>query len=291
MLGRGSGRAPLTARRAFTGRRPAAYRPGAGDCGRTPPAARRPRVAGLALTMLVLPGALLTGCAAGGTVPRPAARESGAGAARTPASATPASTPASGPTPARRRRPSPSVLPVAPRAGRHPQTRASPSAHTAAFHAAMTDLWAAVRTGKARFGRPAFFPLPAYAQVKAIPFPAADWHNRLYADFRLDVAAAHRLLGQTARNAALVRVIVPAAQAAWIVPGVCANSVGYWHVAGARVVYRVHRRTRSFGIASLISWRGVWYVVHFGAVLRNAAVGEVDQPATGPGVPGPPGGC
>ena len=155
----------------------------------------------------------------------------------------------------------------------------------------MTDLWAAVRTGKARFGRPAFFPLPGYAQVKAISFPSADWHNRLYADFRLDVAAAHHLLGAAAKRAALVRVVVPAAQAGWIMPGVCYNSVGYWHVAGARVVYRAAGRTRSFGIASLISWRGVWYVVHFGAVLRSAAVGVVDQPAAGAGVTGPPGGC
>lgn len=155
----------------------------------------------------------------------------------------------------------------------------------------MTDLWLAVRSGRPRFGRPAFFPLAAYRQVKAIPFPAADWHNRLYADFRLDVAAAHSLLGRRARKARLVRVIVPAAEASWINPGVCANSIGYWHVSGPRVVYRAGGRTRSFGIASLISWRGVWYVVHLGAVLRNSAVGLVDQPAAGPGVPGPPGGC
>jgi hypothetical protein len=48
---------------------------------------------------------------------------------------------------------------------------------------------------------------------------------------------------------------------------------------------------RSIGIASLISWRGRWYVVHFGAVLRTGATGLVDQPAAGPGVPGPAGGC
>lgn len=155
----------------------------------------------------------------------------------------------------------------------------------------MTDLWLAVRTGRPRFGRPAFFPLAAYRQVKAIPFPAADWHNRLYADFRLDVVAAHNLLGAAAKKARLVRVIVPAAEASWIGPGACYNSVGYWHVAGPRVIYRVHGHTRSFGIASLISWRGRWYVVHFGAVLRNAAAGEVDQPAAGSGLPGPPGGC
>ena len=155
----------------------------------------------------------------------------------------------------------------------------------------MTDLWAAVRTGKPRFGRPAFFPLAAYTQVKAIPYPAADWHNRLYADFRLDVAAAHDLLGAAASRARLVRVIVPAGEAGWIPPGACYNSVGYWHVEGARVLYRERGRLRSFGIASLISWRGAWYVVHFGAVLRSGAVGEVDDPAAGTGAVGSPGGC
>lgn len=155
----------------------------------------------------------------------------------------------------------------------------------------MTDLWMAVRTGKPRYGRPAFFPLAAYTQVKAIPAPAADWHNRLFGEFRLDVAAAHALLGKNAKSARLVRIIVPAAEASWITPGSCDNSIGYWHVAGPRVVYRAGGRIRSFGIASLISWRGVWYVVHLGAVLRNSAAGVVDQPAAGTGVSGPPGGC
>ncbi|MFZ0189616.1 MAG: hypothetical protein WAL72_22035 [Streptosporangiaceae bacterium] len=41
--------------------------------------------------------------------------------------------------------------------------------------------------------------------------------------------------------------------APWLDPGVCANSLGYWHVPGARVVYREHGQERSFGIASLIS--------------------------------------
>src|SRR5258708_39891363 len=138
---------------------------------------------------------------------------------------------------------------------------------------------------------PAFSPLSAYRQAKAIADPTADWHDRLVADFRLDVRAAHALLGRRARRARLVRVIVPSAQASWINPGVCANGVGYWHVAGARVLYRQPGQLRSFGIASLISGRGRWYVVPFGAVLRNPAAGVVDQPALGPGIPGPPGGC
>ena len=172
-----------------------------------------------------------------------------------------------------------------------PQTRVLPSATTAAFRAEMIDLWAAVVSGKPAYGMRAFFPLGAYRQVKAIADPASDWHTRLVADFVLDVKAAHGLLGHAARGARLVRVIVPEPQASWINPGVCLNGVGYWHVAGARIVYRVHHQLRSIGIASLISWRGRWYVVHFGAVLRSSAAGVVDQPADGAGVTGPPGGC
>ena len=180
-------------------------------------------------------------------------------------------------------------VPVA-RAGLH-QTRNRPAANGPVFHAEMTDLWAAVATGRPKLGLPAFFPLVAYKQVKAIPDPAVDWQNRLVAEFNLDVAAAHELIGRHARHAALLRVIVPEAQASWIDPGVCDNGVGYWHVAGARLVYRVGGQERSIGIASLISWRGRWYVVHFGAVLRTTSGGVVDQPALGPGTPGPPGGC
>ena len=181
----------------------------------------------------------------------------------------------------------PTLLPAPLPPGSLPQTRALPSAGTRVFHAEMTDLWAAVVTGKARLATQAFFPLAAYTQVKAIADPAADWHSRLFGDFRLDVAAAHRYLGRGAAHTRLLRVIVPSAGAAWINPGVCYNSVGYWHVGGARLVYREHGQVRSIGIASLISWRGRWYVVHFGAVLRTGASGVVDQPAAGPVSPAP----
>jgi hypothetical protein len=107
------------------------------------------------------------------------------------------------------------------------------------------DLWLAVTTGKPSLALPAFFPLAAYQQVKAIYDPAADWHGRLWYDFTLDVGAAHRLVDPDAR---LVRVIVPVSDAAWVDPGVCANSLGYWHVSGARVVYREHGQERSFGV-------------------------------------------
>jgi hypothetical protein len=184
--------------------------------------------------------------------------------------------------------PAPSALPVAPGAGALSQTSALPHTNDTEFRNAMADLWLAVTTGKASFALPAFFPLAAYQKLKAIPYPTSDWQYRLWADFTADVSAAHQVVGGGAR---FVRVIVPTDDALWIPPGVCANSIGYWHVPGARVVYRQGGRERSFGIASLISWRGVWYVVHFGAVLRGSVTGIVDDPVTGPGTPGPPGGC
>jgi hypothetical protein len=185
----------------------------------------------------------------------------------------------------------PTVTPVPPPPGQLKQTRTLPSPHTRVFRAEMTDLWAAVVTGRASLAAQSFFPLAAYTQVKAIADPSADWRSRLFGEFRLDVAAAHHFLGRGARYDTLVRVVVPAAGAAWISPGVCYNAVGYWHVGGARLVYRHRGQLRSIGIASLISWRGRWYVVHFGAVLRAGPGGVVDAPATGPGVAGPAGGC
>jgi hypothetical protein len=238
------------------------------------------------LAAALITAALLAGCGAGPPGPSPStARPS---ATRTGPPPTQPAKPAGSVTPQASVAKSPASLPVAPGAGALPQTRAFPSTNSAAFRNAMTDLWLAVTTGNPRFGLPAFVPEAAYKQVKAIPYPGPDWQDRLWYDFALDVGAAH---GLVTRGAGLVRVIVPASEAAWVYPGACYNTIGYWHVGGARVVYTEHGQERSFGIASLISWRGVWYVVHFGEVLRPVVTGVVDQPAVGPGIPGPPGGC
>ena len=232
------------------------------------------------LAAAVIAAVLLAGCGGGSAVPSPSAKASptGTGSPRTQPPAKPTASAA----------PSPASLPVAPGAGSLPQTNAFPSTNSTAFRHAMADLWLAVTTGNTRFALPAFFPEAAYEQLKAIPYPAADWQDRLRYDFVLDIGAAHGLLS---RGAQLVRVIVPVSEAVWVYPGACYNTIGYWHVSGARVVYRDQGQERSFGIASLISWRGVWYVVHLGAVLRPVVTGIVDDPADGPGIPGPPGGC
>jgi hypothetical protein len=162
-----------------------------------------------------------------------------------------------------------------------------PKIDDTAFRNLTTDLWLAVTTGNPAYGRPAFFPEAAYSQVKAIADQDYDWKTRLWGEFTLDVATAHQVAGSDAR---LVTVVVPTQYATWVPVGACYNKIGYWHVPGARVEYRKDGQVSSFGIASLISWRGVWYVVHFGGVERTGG-GLVDQPAAGEGVPGPPGGC
>ncbi len=243
-------------------------------------------LAGVVSVVLTLV-ALLTGCtansSAGAAPPSPPA-------ATASATEMPRTTSATKTPPARPRPPAqPQPLPVAPGAGSLPQTQQFPSTRSTAFRNAMTDVWLAVTTGQPDYGRPAFFPEAAYAKVKAIGNPEADWTGRLWLDFGLDVGAAHRVVGSHAR---LLRVdMAPDSEAAWVPPGYCYNYVGYWHINGARLVYYdAGGQERSIGIASLISWRGVWYVVHFGGVIRPA-IGIVDDPEAGPGVPGPAGGC
>jgi hypothetical protein len=176
--------------------------------------------------------------------------------------------------------------------GALPQTMDLPSATTPQFMAQMNALWQGVVQGSVTPALSAFFPRTAYLQLKTgLPSPSADWQERLVVDYGLDLQAAHGLLGADAAQAMLVSVSVPGQYARWIPPGVCANGIGYYEVANARVIYQVDGQQRSFGIASLISWRGVWYVVHLGAILRNSSGGEVDEPAVGPGSSAPSSTC
>lgn len=172
--------------------------------------------------------------------------------------------------------------------GKLPQTMVLPSSTDPQFTAEMQALWQGVVQGSVTPALSAFFPQSAYVQLKTgIANPAGDWQNRLVADYGLDLGAAHSLLGPDPAQATLVSVAVPEQYGHWIPPGVCANGIGYYEVANSRVVYTVAGVTKSFGIASLISWRGEWYVVHLGAILRNGSGGEVDDPESGPGSSAP----
>src|SRR5207248_10831865 len=136
---------------------------------------------------------------------------------------------------------------------------------------------------------PAFFPESAYAQVKAVSDPRGDWQDRLVGGYAQDLTAAHNLLGSSAGAAQLVEVDVPSQYEHLVPPGSCYNRLSYWEVPNSRVVYRVRGELRSFGIASMISWRGYWYIVHLGSVSGGG--GTVDDPEPGKGTPAPSSTC
>ena len=175
--------------------------------------------------------------------------------------------------------------------GALPQTDALPSATSPQFLAAMQALFAAVAAGTPASAQVAFFPQSAYLQVKDIEDAAGDYQARLVGEYDLDILAAHAALGPGAATATLVGVDVPMQYAHWVPPGTCSNGIGYYEVANSRMVYTEAGVTRSFGIASLISWRGEWYVVHLGAVVRSGSGGEVLDPEPGAGSSAPSSTC
>jgi hypothetical protein len=163
--------------------------------------------------------------------------------------------------------------------GTLPQTDALPQTDDPVFQDGVQALWRGIVTGDAAPAQSFFFPETAYVQVKDIWNPQDDYQNRLIALYDLDIQAAHDHLGADAASARLVGVDVPTSQAEWIVPGVEYNKGSYYRVYGTRLTYQVDGQTHSFGIFSLISWRGEWYVVHLGPSTRSGYEGIVVDPA------------
>ena len=156
----------------------------------------------------------------------------------------------------------------------------------------MNLLYRAIKNNSVRLGANVFFPESAYVSMKTgeIPDPTGDYVQRLIGLYDLDLAAYHAKLFGGA-TATLVKVDANARLAQWIAPGVCENKIGYWHVPGVRLVLRHGGRVVSVAVFSLISWRGLWYVVHLGPNPRPVNIGTVDDFENGAGVPGPAGGC
>jgi hypothetical protein len=174
-----------------------------------------------------------------------------------------------------------------------PQTDAEPPSSNEALEVRLAPLWRAIQSGNLALAQSVFFPESAYLSMKKgrISDPTRDYSSRLFAFLKLDLATYHQALGATPRSAALIETLGQASYSTWIQPSACENNVGYWHLPGVRLVYRLGGQVRSFGVASLISWRGTWYVVHLGPNPRPYDVGTLDEPSRGPGIPGPPGGC
>ncbi len=160
----------------------------------------------------------------------------------------------------------PTVPPTTvPDPGLLPQTRDLPPSSGPLVDPLVQGLWHAIVTDDPSSAMSFFFPLSAYVQVKAISSPALDWQNRLVAHYEQDIHHLHALLGSGASDARLVSYEIPSA-AQWIVPGVEYNKIGYWRVYGTTLNYAENGHAGTFSVTSLISWRGVWYVVHLGAI-------------------------
>ncbi len=164
-----------------------------------------------------------------------------------------------------------------------PQTHARPLAADPALIARIDALWAAILADDPTLATSAFFPLAAYQQVKAINNPASDWNHRLLAAFAEDIHALHKRLGAHRANAKLTNYDLPDARARWVEPNEEYNKIGYFRVFGTTVHYHFDRGEEdpghdppgatadvrhdySFSIASMISWRGQWYIVHLNSV-------------------------
>ena len=176
-------------------------------------------------------------------------------------------------------------------AGSLPQTDALPTGDSPQFTSEMAALWAGITQNSPTIAESAFFPEAAYLQLKTLPSDTSDYQYRLLYDYSLDIVAANGLLGADAASATLVSVDVPGQYAHWVPSGVCSNQIGYFEVPNSRIVYSEDGVTHSIGIASLISWRGEWYVVHLGAVLRDSDTGIVLDPEVGTGESQPSSTC
>jgi hypothetical protein len=144
-----------------------------------------------------------------------------------------------------------------------PQTEEKPSLRSKSWEKRVKLLFRAIQTDDPKVAMPAFFPVIAYEQVKAIPKPAADWQARLVTAFERDIHAAHKEMGNGAMSATLVGLEVPEEKAKWMPPGGEGNKLGYYRVLGSKLRYLDGGGgAKAVDVTSLISWRGEWYVVH-----------------------------
>ncbi len=149
--------------------------------------------------------------------------------------------------------------------GTLPQTDEKPTGTGAEFDSRMKVLANAIITNTPDTAVSAFFPVSAYKQTKKNTDPAADWKNRLIANFKVDVADANKKLGANAKNAVFTSATVPST-AIWVKPGEEYNIGPYWRVFKAQMNFTVDAKNVQVPIESMISWRGQWYVVHLGKI-------------------------
>lgn len=144
-----------------------------------------------------------------------------------------------------------------------PQSDEKPATASPSFKRRMRALARAILSGEISQARQSFFPLTAYAQVKGVQHPERDYHNRLLAHFERDLKKYHRDLGDQAVQATFLGATVPMTRAEWMKRGSEGNRLGYYRVRHSKLRLKLmNGEERVFDLASLISWRGEWYVVH-----------------------------
>jgi hypothetical protein len=233
-----------------------------------------PRSTNLVLAAAGTTAALLAAACTSGPAPSAGVQPKAAAPAVSVRAAVPVTAAPAGPSASA----APASTPSVPDPGALPQTSQLPGDQDPQFIAGTQALWRAIVRDQPSLAKPFFFPLSAYLQVKDIADPARDYQDRLIAWYDLDIKAAHDRLGADAAEAKLVSVQVPREQAEWIEPGAEYNKGSYYRVYGTRLTYQVKGHSASFGIFSLISWRGEWYVVHLGPATRPAMEGIVYDP-------------
>lgn len=150
-------------------------------------------------------------------------------------------------------------------AGTMPQTRDKPSSSGAALEQRAKALWQAIVADDPSIAMPFFFPKAAYLQVKDIPDAGSDFEKRLVAAYEEDIHQLHGKLGTNPSSATFTSITVPNT-AQWIDPGGEYNKIGYWRVYGTKISYTAAGKKQDLTIASMISWRGQWYVVHLTSI-------------------------
>ena len=143
------------------------------------------------------------------------------------------------------------------------QTDEKPSVDSERFRTRIDLVARAILDDDPAPATPAFFPIIAYRQVKAIQDPDRDWKLRLLANFARDVHEYRRRLGREAATAHFAGIDVPQDRARWMKPGSEGNKLGYYRVLHSQLRFALSNgREQSLELTSLISWRGEWYVVH-----------------------------
>lgn len=144
-----------------------------------------------------------------------------------------------------------------------PQTDELPSSDSPSLRRRLELLVEAIRTDDPKLALPAFFPVQAYAEVKAIAKPERDWQHRLIGAFERNVHEYHKRLGEAASSIELRGIEVPEANVKFMKPGSEGNRLGYHRVLRSRLLLGTpDGGERVLEITSMISWRGEWYVVH-----------------------------